>query len=189
MTKEMKYFINIVVKLLQAKLALLSNLLLLLLICLLISSCGSPKNNAISFVDTKKDTTKISSFKKTDSDSVSIKELIKILQEDYKNIDNKSLNNRYLSDTIYGDCIFHKLELEELYERGDIFLLKKKIVSKKVFTQDLMNVLRSYDTVIMENKLLVIPVNTKGEEIESTTLYKFKIDNNHMELKSVNCIG
>ncbi len=186
----MKYFINIVVKLLQKKRVQFSNrTLLILLVHLLITSCGSNKDNAISSINTEKLNAKISPGKNTASDSVNIKKLMRTLYEDYTNIDNESLNNRYLSDTIFGDCIFHRLELADLYERGDIYLLKKKIIKKKVFTKDLMEVLRNYDTVRMENKLLLVPVNTYNQEIESTTLYRFKVDENHLELKSVNCIG
>jgi len=186
----MKRFINIVLKLLQVKLAPLNNsIVFILFVYLSITSCANPKNNAKSFADVEKFNTRKSSFKKTNSDSVTIKKLFKTLQEDYANTDNKSLNNRYLSDTIFGDCIFHKLGLEELYERGDIYLLKEKIIDKKMFTEDLMKAIRSYDTVIMENKILVVPVNTDDKEIESTMLYKFRVDENHIELKSVNCIG
>ncbi|AXT50279.1 hypothetical protein D1818_05335 [Aquimarina sp. BL5] len=164
-------------------------MLLILLVHLLITSCGSNKDNAISSINTEKLDTKISPWKKTASDSVNIKKLMRTLYEDYTNIDNESLNNRYLSDTIFGDCIFYKLELAHLYERGDIYLLKNKILNKKVFTEDLMEVLRSYGPVRMENKLLVVPVKANDQEIESTTLYRFKVDENRLELKSVNCIG
>ncbi|WP_159092367.1 hypothetical protein [Aquimarina sp. Aq107] len=158
-------------------------------LCLFVSSCGSTKNGTKFFVDNEKTNTKISSLKKADSDSVTIKRLLTILQKDYVNIDNESLNNRYLSDTIFGDCIFHKLELAHLYERGDIYLLKNKILNKKIFTEDLMEVLRSYDPVRMENNLLLVPVKENDQEIESTTLYRFKVNENRLELKSVNCIG
>ncbi|SEM29728.1 hypothetical protein SAMN04487910_4667 [Aquimarina amphilecti] len=54
---------------------------------------------------------------------------------------------------------------------------------------DLMEVLRSYDPVRMENNLLLVPVKANDQEIESMTLYRFKVNENRLELKSVNCIG
>jgi hypothetical protein len=124
------------------------------------------------------------------SDTLKMYQLITLLKKDIVNIDNKELNGKYLSDTVYGDCIFYKLNLESLYNAGRVYLLKEEIENKHIlFDSSFKNTLLEFNQYKYYNNEIIISVDESDEDFESQVLYKFVMIKNRIFLKSINCSG
>lgn len=122
-------------------------------------------------------------------DSLFVKKLIKSLSKDLINKNVNSINRIYLSDTVFGDCIFHRLKLDSLYNTGSLYLLKGDIIDSEIFKDDFIKSLKNYNDLIIDDDILVIPINSLDREFESSILYRFKIYKQHLKLQSINCVG
>ncbi|USD26890.1 hypothetical protein [Flagellimonas marinaquae] len=147
------------------------------------------------FVSCKKETVKTKTDISTNSlkpslkpDSIKKRKIILEFKNYFLSKKEKSfLNNKFLLDTLYGDCIFFKLGLDSLYESGRYYLLKKEIISKNIFDNNIHKaIIENIDSVDISKKFSISYL-LKDEEFESSTIYNFIIVDNQPYLYSVNC--